>query len=623
VRINGDRSLGWIRRMLPLVAVRKGTFITALALSAAALAVGVATPRVVMAGIDSAIVARSAGVLPYVAVLLALAATQYVVSYLGRVLLLSTGYGIELDLRNIVFAHLVRLSYGFHARAQTGQLVSRANTDIRAVQLYLTFAPSIAVMLLSAVAALVVMFTVSVPLAAVAVSTMPLVYFAGLRMRDQMFPVSWLAQARAADVATIVEENVSGVRVVKSFAAERRQLDELARAALGLRWAAIKRVDLQARWAPVMQNLPGLGLALVLLYGGWLVIHGQVTLGALVAFNSYILMLQAPFRMLGFVMAMEQQAAASADRIFQVLDQEPEIQDRVDAVELEGGAGDVEFRSVTYGHPGEPPVLDGFDLRLAAGTTLALVGRTGSGKSTAARLLLRFHDPTRGSVRIDGHDVRDLSQASLRRRVGAVFDEPFLFSMSIRDNIAYGRPDATVEDIISAARAACADGFITQLPEGYDTLVGERGYTLSGGQRQRIALARTLLMNPRLLILDDATSAIDVGVEQEIHNALRTLLSGRTTLIIAHRLSTISLADRVALLEGGRIVAEGTHAGLLEHEPRYAAVLAQVEAEAERVAQRAEFHGASAAQEEEQESTRRNPAIDLTTALRGVGGPEG
>jgi ATP-binding cassette subfamily B protein len=393
--------------------------------------------------------------------------------------------------------------------------------------------------------------------------------------------VSWLIQSRLADVATIVDENVNGVRVVKSFAAEDQQLKALAKAATKVQWGYVKDADLRARWTPAIQNLPQIGLVLVLLFGGWMVIDHRLGIGAILAFNAYLLLMQAPFMMLGMLIMMGQRAAASAARIYEILDERSDIVDRPGAIDLVDCRGDVSFDGVDFAYPGEdrPLVLAGFDLHLEAGETVALVGRTGSGKSTIARLLTRSYDVTAGSVRVDGHDVRDVTVESLRAHVGIVLDEPFLFSVSIRDNIAYGRPTADLGEVEAAATAAGADEFIRELPLGYDTVVGERGYTLSGGQRQRIAIARTLLVNPPILVLDDATSAIDVQVEQLIHDALRTLMEGRTTLVIAHRLSTISLAHRVVLLEHGRIVADGTHAELLETSPLYAEVLAQVEAE--------------------------------------------
>ncbi len=473
------------------------------------------------------------------------------------------------------------LSFSYFDRMQSGQLISRANSDIRSVQMFLAFAPTVVISMITFVVAFGLMATTSVSLAVVAVITLPGVYFVGAKMRSEMFPVSWIVSSRQADVATIVEENVTGTRVVKSFAAEPDQIKLLADAATRLRWAGSLQVDIRAKYSPYMQNLPRLGLAMVLLYGGHLYLAGKVSIGTIIEFNAYVVMLQAPFMMLGFLMMMGQRAAASAGRIFEILDETPAVLDRAGAVDLIEPAGEVHFEGVTFAYGAEdaPNVLDGFDLHLAPGETVALVGRTGTGKSTAARLLPRFYDVTGGAIRIDGHDVRDLTVESLRSHIGLVLDEPFLFSETIRGNIAYGRPDATQDEIDAVAAAAGVSEFVAKLPEGFDTMVGERGYTLSGGQRQRIAIARTLLVNPRILILDDATSAIDVQVEHEIHGALKTLMQGRTTLIIAHRLSTISLADRVVLLHHGRIAADGTHSHLMATVPAYAEVLARAEEE--------------------------------------------
>jgi ATP-binding cassette subfamily B protein len=501
--------------------------------------------------------------------------------YISRLFLYKTAYRIEFDLRNIIYEHLTKMSFSFYDRVQSGQLISRANSDIRSVQMYMTFAPLILVQCSIALVAFGFMLSINVPLALIAMVTMPFVYLVGVQMRKSMFPVSWLIQSRLADVATIVDENVNGVRVVKSFAAEDQQLKALSKAATKVQWGYVKDADLRARWTPAIQNLPQLGLVLVLLFGGWMVIHHQLGIGAILAFNAYLLMMQLPFMMLGMLIMMSQRAAASAGRIYEILDERSEIVDKEGAVDLVECRGDITFDNVDFAYPGEdrPAVLKDFNLHLEAGETVALVGRTGSGKSTVARLLTRSYDVSAGAVLVDGHDVRDLTVESLRANVGIVLDEPFLFSISIRDNIAYGRPTADLKEIEAAAIAAGADEFIRGLEGGYDAMVGERGYTLSGGQRQRIAIARTLLVNPPILILDDATSAIDVQVEQLIHESLRRLMQGRTTLVIAHRLSTISLADRVVLIENGQIVADGRHAELLETSPLYAEVLAQVEAE--------------------------------------------
>jgi len=575
--IDPDKTKSWLRRALPVMRAHQGIFVTSLVLSFLGLVLMVLIPDLLNKAITNSIQHHTVPLSHYVWWIVALGLVGGVLGYISRLFIFETAYDIEYDLRNIIYEHLTKMSFGFYDRVQSGQLISRANSDIRSVQMYMTFAPLILVQCSIAVVAFVFMLTINVPLAFIAMATMPFVYFTGVKMRKSMFPVSWIIQARLADVATIVDENVNGVRVVKSFAAEEQQLRALSGAAEKVQWGYIKDADLRARFTPVVQNLPQVGLALVLLFGGYMVIHGQLGLGAIVAFNSYLLMLQAPFMMLGMLIMMGQRAAASAGRIYEILDEQPTVTDRPGALDLVDCRGDVSFTHVdfAYAADAERLVLADVNLHLAPGETVALVGRTGAGKSTVARLLTRFYDVTSGSVRVDGHDVRDLTLDSLRANVGIVLDEPFLFSLSVRDNIAYGKPDASVEEVEAAARAAGAHEFVSALEHGYDTVVGERGYTLSGGQRQRIAIARTLLVNPPVLVLDDATSAIDVQVEQRIHSSLRVLMEGRTTLIVAHRLSTIALADRVVLLDQQKIVADGTHAELLATTPLYAEVLAQ------------------------------------------------
>ena len=401
-------------------------------------------------------------------------------------------------------------------------------------------------------------------------------------MRKRLFPISWVMLARMADISTIVEEDVTGIRVVKSFAAEEAQIGLFDRAARRLRWVSIEQVNNQAKFAPLMQIIPQMSLAVILLFGGYQVIHGNLSYGTFSAFNIYVVMLQMPFVMVGMLMMIAQRAAASAQRVFEVLDAEPDMVDTPGAVDLLDCEGDVEFRHVEFAYGENPPLFRDLDLHLRPGETVALVGRTGSGKSSVARLVPRFYDVTGGAILIDGTDIRDLTLASLRATIGTVTDEPFLFSESVGANIAFARPSAPMAEIEAAARAAGAHDFIMELSDGYETVIGERGYTLSGGQRQRIAIARTLLDNPRVLILDDATSAIDAQREFEIHGALRTLMQGRTTLIIAHRLSTISLAERVVVLEDGHIVADGSHATLMRDVPLYREILAHGEAEYER-----------------------------------------
>ncbi|HEY1652465.1 MAG TPA: ABC transporter ATP-binding protein [Acidimicrobiales bacterium] len=589
--ISPDVSLSWIRRAAPIVMSHKKQWFSALIFAFAGLMIQVWVPLLLQNGITDALNKNTAGLRNYVILIAVLGVFTGLFGYISRSNLFKVAYSIEFDLRNTIYEHFSRMSFPFYDRVQSGQLISRANSDIRSVQMYLTFAPMILVQCSIAVVAFIFMLSISVPLAFVAMISMPFIYVVGVRMRQKLFPVSWLIQSRLAEVATVVDENVNGVRVVRSFAAEQQQLRQLGTAADRVQWAYIKDADLRARFAPLVQNLSQVGLVFVLLVGGWMIIHDHLPVATIISFNLWLVMMQAPFMMLGMLIMMGQRASASAGRIYEILDERPTIVDRPGAVDLVDSEGDVVFDDVSFAYAADSllsksveagdgedkrrQILSHLNLHLRPGETVAMVGRTGSGKSTVARVLARFYDATGGSVRVDGHDVRDLTLTSLRGNIGVVLDEPFLFSVSIRDNIAYGRPDATMEEVQAAAEAAGADGFINRLADGYQTVVGERGYTLSGGQRQRIAIARALLVNPPILILDDATSAIDVKVEQRIHSSLRVLMEGRTTLIIAHRLSTISLADRVVLLDGGRIVADGTHAELLASTPLYSEVLAQ------------------------------------------------
>lgn len=604
--IKPDRDSSWLRRMLPVALSHKRSFALSLVASLLGLLVQVLIPNEVRQAIDVGL-DKGGDLTPFVEVIVVLAGLRFVLNYGSRRYMLKVAYRIEYDLRNIIYEHLSRMSFPFYDRVQSGQLISRGNSDIRQVQMYLAMAPTVFVQCGVAILAFALMLTINVPLAFVAMSTMPFVLIAAVRMRRYMFPVSWLTQARLAEVATVVDENINGVRVVKSFAAEENELHKLVAAARRVEWSYVKDAFIRAHWAPLIENLPRLGQVLVLLFGGYLAINSQATVGDIVAFNAYVLMLQPPFRQLGMVLMLGQRAAASAQRIYELLDEKPTVVDSPDAVDLIDCRGDVHFDNVSFDYANGTPVLHEFDLRLRPGETVAIVGRTGTGKSTAARLLARFYDVTDGAVRIDGRDVRDITLPSLRHNIGMVLDEPFLFSVSIRDNIAYGRPDASLDEVVAAATAAGADAFIRELADGYDTIVGERGFTLSGGQRQRIAIARTLVVNPPILVLDDATSAIDVQIEQQIHAALSVLLAGRTTLIIAHRVSTISLADRIALVEGGRVIAEGTHAELLAREPRYQEVLAQTEEDARR---RADEREAARSIFEQQDRRALGEAID-------------
>jgi ATP-binding cassette, subfamily B, bacterial len=581
-----DRDASWVTRMWPLVRAHKWVWGASLAGSFVALLTQVQIPRELGHAISGTLGGRTvahASLAHYAVIIAVLIAIREISNYLGRRCLLTTAYCVEYDLRNILYSHYMSLSFPFYDRVHTGELISRANSDVRAVQQYLVTAPTVFTQCAVVIVAFVEMFTISVPLTLVTMVSLPLTFLFGIIMRKRISPVSWLIQARLADVATIVEENVSGVRIVKSFAAEQNAVTNLAAAADRLQWGYIKDAEIRGAWAPMVENLPRAGLAVILLYGGILALHGSLgstatAVGLLFTFQSYLLLFQPPFRQLGMVIMNGQRASASAKRILEVLDTPPEVVNAPGAADLADCRGHLEFEDVSFSYPGATPVLSHFSLSIPSGNTVALVGRTGSGKSTVARLVNRSYDVSGGRVLIDGKDIRSLTLESLRARVGVVADEPFLFSVSIRDNIAYGRPDASLEDVAAAACAAGADEFIAKLPDGYDTMVGERGYTLSGGQRQRIALARTLLLNPPVLVLDDATSAIDVQLEHRIHAALRGLMTSRTTLIIAHRLATIGQADWVALIEDGRVAAAGRHEELLKTDVRYAEVLAKVTA---------------------------------------------
>jgi ATP-binding cassette subfamily B protein len=582
---SSNRQASWVTRTWPLVMAHKWVWGASLAGSFVALLTQVQIPRELGSAVSSLSgKAGSNSLWHFAAVIAVMIVIREVSNYIGRRCLLTTAYSFEYDLRNILYSHYMRLSFPFYDSAHTGQLISRANSDVRAVQQYLVTAPTVFVQCAVLVVAFVQMFTINVPLTLVTMVSLPLTFLAGFFMRKRIFPVSWLIQARLADVATIVEENVSGVRIVKSFAAEQNEVTNLARAADRLQWGYIKDAQIRGAWAPLVENLPRAGVAVILLYGGILALDGSLgpiptAVGLLFTFQSYMLLFQPPFRQLGSVIMNGQRASAAAKRILEVLDTAPEIVSAPAAADLIDCHGYVQFHDVGFRYGTGPHILSHFSLDIRPGETVALVGRTGSGKSTVARLMNRSYDVTSGRVTIDGKDLRDLTVESVRANVGLVTDEPFLFSVSVRDNIAYGRPGASLDDVMAAARAAGADEFISRLPGGYDSVVGERGYTLSGGQRQRLALARTLLVNPPVLVLDDATSAIDVQVEQRIHTALAGLMTDRTTLIIAHRLATIALADRVVLVEDGKVAATGQHADLLEHNPRYAEVLAKITAE--------------------------------------------
>ncbi len=528
--IDPDQSKGWIRRLLPVLRPHRRVLIGAMVASIVMLALQLSIPQVLRGALDNSITVHNEPLGPYVIAMVVLGIGQFLFGYAQRFGLQRASVEMECQLRTMMFEHLSRQSFNFYDSVQSGQLISRANSDIRAIQMFLGFGPMLAVSGLSFVAALILMLSMDVKLTLVTMLMLPPLYVVGARMRKRLFPISWVMLARMADISTIVEEDVTGIRVVKSFAAEDAQISLFDRAARRLRWVSIEQVYNQAKFAPLMQIIPQMSLAVILLFGGYQVIEGNLSYGTFSAFNVYVVMLQMPFVMVGMLMMIAQRAAASAQRVFEVLDAEPDMVDAPGAVDLLNCQGDVEFRDVEFAYGENAPLFSHLDLHLHPGETIALVGRTGSGKSSVARLVPRFYDVSGGAILIDGTDIRDLTLASLRSNIGTVTDEPFLFSESVAANIAFARPSASREEVEAAARAAGAHDFIMELSDGYDTVIGERGYTLSGGQRQRIAIARTLLDNPRVLILDDATSAIDAQREFEIHGALRTLMQGRTTL---------------------------------------------------------------------------------------------
>jgi ABC-type multidrug transport system fused ATPase/permease subunit len=473
--------------------------------------------------------------------------------------------GVEYDLRNRMYAHLQSLELGFFDDQQTGQLMSRATVDLQSVRFFLGY--GLIFILQSAVTIVIaaaVMLVVNPGLALLALSPTPFVIWIAFRYGRRNRPASQEVQQRIAELTAEVEENVSGVRVVKAFAQEARQLARFRGAVRRVFDQSMVSTRLRAFYNPFISFLPNIGLALLLVFGGRQAIDGRITLGEFVAFYGYVLMLSSPTRMLGIALGMAQRAVASGARVFEILDREPRLTAPPGAPALPAGGGRVELDHVTFTYDGGPPVLRDVDLAVEPGRTVALVGATGSGKTSLVALVPRLYDVSGGALRIDGADVRSVDPFSLRREIALVSDDAFLFSATLRDNVAYARPDASEAEVLDAIRRAGLADFVSGLPDGLDTLVGERGLTLSGGQRQRVAIARALITSPRILILDDATSSVDATTENEIKGALSEVMRDRTTLVIAHRLSTIALADEIVVLDEGQVVARGTHGELLE-----------------------------------------------------------
>jgi ATP-binding cassette subfamily B protein len=472
---------------------------------------------------------------------------------------------VELDMRNAVYSKLVRLSFGYYDRHQTGQLMSRATVDLQSVRFFLGYGLIFFFQhVFTVVGVGILVFTISWQLALIVLAVAPVLIAVAYRYSQVSHPVLRDVQQKMADVATVAEENIVGVHVVKSFAQEQAEQDKFERRSEAVFQQSVQANRQRAFYVPVLSFLPMLAQAAVLLVGGGMVAHGSLPLSDFVRFNLYLALLIFPLRMLGMWIGEGQRATASGERIFQVIDEAEDIRDAPGAQDLPPGPGLVRFEDVTFGYDPERPALHDVDLQLEPGRIVALIGHTGSGKTTLASLVPRFYDVQRGRVTVDGVDVRAVTLASLRREIGVIAQDPFLFSASVRENIAFGRPDATDDEIEQAARHAQAHEFIAALPDGYDTVIGERGITLSGGQRQRIAIARALVVDPRILVLDDATASVDATTEARIRQGLREAMRGRTTIIIAHRLTTIALADEIVVIEHGRVAARGTHDDLIE-----------------------------------------------------------
>ncbi len=565
----------FIRLLTFLRPYRRGVWLSGL-LAAAAMGATVAIPALTGAAVN-ALDAQDGDRLKLLAGLIAVAGlVRLGLTVMRRLIAGKVSLGVEYDLRNQVYEHLLGLELGFFDHQQTGQLMSRATVDLQAVRFYLGYGlVLIAQAGLTIVFAAVAMIVIDPVLALIALSPVPFVIAIAHRYGRVSRPALQEVQQRIGELTADVEENVGGVRVVKAFAREDLQRERFATSVTRVFDQAMITTRQRAFYNPFIGFLPQIGLAALLFLGGRAVIDGSLDLGEFTAFYTYMLTLLGPMRTVGLLLGLSQRATASGARIFEILDREPRIVAKPGAGALPEGSGRVELRNAALAYEdGGEPALREVSLTVEAGTTIALVGATGSGKTTLVGLISRLYDTTSGAVLVDGADVRDVDPRELRRQIAVVTDDPFLFSATVHENIAYARrDDATREEVVAAARRAQAHDFIAALPEGYDTRVGERGLTLSGGQRQRIAIARALLADPRILVLDDATSSVDASTEQEIKRALREVMAGRTTFVIAHRLSTIALADEIAVLERGRLLDHGTHAELLERSEFYGEIV--------------------------------------------------
>src|ERR671915_2034060 len=558
-------------RLLTFLRPYRWSLVLSIVLAVGSQAAAVAIAFLVGDGLDHAITGGDREQLWVLAGLVVAVGLVRALFMMGRRLISGRqALGVEFDMRNALYGKLLRLSFGFYDRHQTGQLMSRATVDLQAVRFFLGYGLIFFFQhVMTIVGVTAVMFVTNWELALAATAITPLIILFAYRYSSISHPVLRDVQQRMADVATVAEENIVGVHVVKSFAQERGELSKFSERSERVFERSVDANRQRAVYVPLLSFLPLVAQAAVLLVGGRMVANGQLRFNSFFAFNVLTLMLVMPLRMLGMWIGQAQRATASGERIFEVMDEPEEIADRADAVELPDGEGRVRFEQVSFTYGRGRPVLEGIDLELEPDRTVAFIGHTGSGKTTLASLVPRFYDVTSGRLTVDGLDVRDVELASLRRAIGIVSQDPFLFSATVRENIAFGAPDATDADVERAAQLAQAHEFIEALPNGYDTVIGERGITLSGGQRQRVAIARALVIDPRILILDDATASVDATTEARIRMALREVMKGRTTIIIAHRLSTIALADELVVLDGGRVVARGTHDELIETSPVY------------------------------------------------------